>query len=205
MVGMTDTPPRRRAPGMSPERRREMIIAVAIPLIAQHGTALTTSQVAQAAGIGEATIFRVFKDKDELIAACIGEALRPDNMVDGIASIELDQPLDARLTEAADALTAHLTRIGSVVGALHATGHHAIRDPNARPDPNARETSMHATTEALAALIEPDAAHLRLGVEQTAALFLAQLFSRTRPLPGSELTTAESVDLFLHGALKGAA
>lgn len=190
---------------MSPERRREMIIAVAIPLIAQHGTAITTSQVAQAAGIGEATIFRAFRDKEELIDACIAEALRPDNVIDGIASIALDQPLTDRLVEAADALSAHLSRMGSLIGALHAGGRPARRDPDARPDPKAREDSTRATVQAMTALFEPDADQLRLPVEQVAALFLGQLFSRARPMAGADLSPADTVDLFLHGALRSAA
>src|SRR5215207_6698584 len=131
--GMDDTPPpRRRAPGMSPERRREMIIAAALPLIAEHGTALTTSRVAKAAGIGEATIFRVFADKDELLDACIAEVLRPDTALDGIASVPLDQPLSDRLVEAAATLQAHLGRIRDVLGALHDPGRMERR---ARPAP----------------------------------------------------------------------
>src|SRR3954453_17414594 len=104
---MDDTPPRRRAPGMSPERRREMIVAAALPLVAEHGAALTTATVARAAGIGEATIFRVFADKDELLAACTADGVRPDTPLDSIAAIPLGGPLADRLVEAAGALQAY--------------------------------------------------------------------------------------------------
>jgi hypothetical protein len=40
-----------------------------------------------------------------------------------LASISLDEPLAVRLTEAAEALRAHLDRIGAVIGTLHASGH----------------------------------------------------------------------------------
>lgn len=72
-----NTPTRRRAPGMSPEQRRAMIIQAAIPLITEYGSAVTTAKIARAAGIGEGTVFRVFADKDELLQACIAEALSP--------------------------------------------------------------------------------------------------------------------------------
>ena len=85
---------------MSPERRKAMIVAAALPLVAEYGTAVTTSQIAKAAGIGEATIFRVFADKEELLDACMNEALRPDHAVEQIASIPLDQPLADRLADA---------------------------------------------------------------------------------------------------------
>ncbi|WP_243714648.1 TetR/AcrR family transcriptional regulator, partial [Actinomadura bangladeshensis] len=112
---------RRRAPGMSPQQRREMIVRTALPLVAEHGTAVTTGQIARAAGIGEATIFRVFADKDELLDACVAEALRPDHVLAEIEAIPLDQPLTARLTEASAAIEAYLARMGLVIGALHAT------------------------------------------------------------------------------------
>ncbi|MCW3844297.1 TetR/AcrR family transcriptional regulator, partial [Micromonospora yasonensis] len=59
--------PRRRAPGMSPDQRRAMIVRAALPLLATYGAGLTTAQVARAAGIGEATVFRAFADKDALL------------------------------------------------------------------------------------------------------------------------------------------
>src|SRR6185369_6484307 len=120
---MTEQPVRRRAPGMSPEQRREMIIHAALPLVAEYGTAVTTAQVARAAGIGEATIFRVFADKEELMHACIAEATDPNHVVRELASISLEDPLPDRLIEAADALRAHLARLGAVLGSLHASGH----------------------------------------------------------------------------------
>src|SRR3954454_1015178 len=105
------TPTRRRAPGMSPEDRRRSIIAAVLPLMIDHGTSVTTNQIARAAGIGEGTIFRAFKDKEELFDACVVEALRPDHVLDAIAEIPVDQPLTDRLVEAAEALRAHLERM----------------------------------------------------------------------------------------------
>ncbi|WP_232662270.1 TetR/AcrR family transcriptional regulator [Pseudonocardia sp. TRM90224] len=203
---MTEPVPRRRAPGMTPERRREMIVAAALPLVAEQGAAITTSQVARAAGIGEATIFRVFRDKDELLDACIVEALRPDTALDEIASIDLDQPLAERLTEAATALDAHLARIGAVVGALHGT---RPRDRRARdeqgehPPASARTQSYQDTIDAISALLAPEKAALRYPAEQLAGMFVSQLFARTRPFSGSVITTEQLVDLFLNGALQG--
>ena len=52
---------------MSPEDRRQMIVRAVLPLVVEHGAAVTTSQIARAAGICEGTVFRAFKDKDELL------------------------------------------------------------------------------------------------------------------------------------------
>ncbi|GFE15123.1 TetR family transcriptional regulator [Streptomyces glebosus] len=106
-----------------------MIVAAALPLVAEYGAAVTTSQIARAAGIGEGTIFRAFKDKDELLDACVTEAVGTDHVLRALASISLDEPLPARLAEAAEALHAHLERMGTVVGALHASGHRRSRGP----------------------------------------------------------------------------
>src|SRR3954462_3758635 len=124
---MSEQTTRRRAPGMSVEQRRQMIVAAALPLVAEYGAAATTSKVARAAGIGEATIFRAFTDKEELLDACMAEVVRSDHVVREVGSIPLDQPLAPRLPEAADPLSAHLPRLGAMAGALQASGHRLRR------------------------------------------------------------------------------
>ncbi|MEV4006072.1 helix-turn-helix domain-containing protein [Actinomadura sp. NPDC049753] len=196
---------RRRAPGMSPEQRREMIIRTALPLVAERGMAVTTAQIARAAGIGEATIFRVFADKDDLLDACVAEALRTDHVLAEIGAIPLDQPLPARLAEAAAAIDAYLARMGLVIGALHASGRRARPEPGAgEPGPD-RAAAMTRTREALAELFEPERDRLRLPVDQIAGLFMGFVFSRARPAAGPDaqpLSVEEYLDVFLHGALK---
>jgi AcrR family transcriptional regulator len=206
---------------MTPERRREMVIRAALPLIAERGAAVTTQQVARAAGIGEATIFRVFPDKEALLDACVAEALDPSTVLDMLRSIDLDQPLADRLTEAVEALRAHVERIGTVIGALHASGHRRRRPspgelpgPDSRPDsgpdsgpntpPNSapdsgrnsalsRDEQRAAIQEAVAELFAPERDRLRLPVEDVTDAFLAQ--SR------ASMAAGRFVDLFLNGAL----
>ncbi|MEV1239156.1 TetR/AcrR family transcriptional regulator [Nonomuraea sp. NPDC049750] len=193
---MSEKPVRRRAPGMSPEERRAMIIAAALPLVAEYGTAVTTSKIARAAGIGEATVFRVFADKDELLDACMVEAMRTDRVVTELASIPLDQPLADRLTDAADALRAHLERMGAVAGALHSSGHRS-GERRGRPQPGSREASMELIGDSIADLLEPDEAALRLPAAQVSKIFLGLLFARS-----AVLSTGQLVEVFLHGAIE---
>ncbi|QXJ26972.1 TetR/AcrR family transcriptional regulator [Actinomadura graeca] len=192
---------------MTPERRREMIVRTALPLVAEHGTAVTTGQIARAAGIGEATVFRVFADKDELLDACVAEALRTDHVLAEIEAVPLDQPLRDRLAEAFSAIEAYLARIGTVLGALHATGRGQAPRPRSHgpPGESGRDAAMSRTRDALAALLEPDRDRLRLPAQQVAGLFMGLAFTRARPPagPGTQGPSLEEyLDVFLHGALK---
>ncbi|MGY1577256.1 TetR/AcrR family transcriptional regulator [Streptomyces sp. MN13] len=192
---------RRRAPAMSPERRREMIIQTAIPLIAEYGAAVTTAKIARAAGIGEGTIFRVFADKDELLQACVAEALSPEHAIRELDAIDVSQPLPDRLAEAAEALQAHMSRMGAIVGSL---GHRGGKHPGTVRGAG-RDESTTRIRAALAELLEPDKATLRRPPEQIAALFFGLLFTQPRTEDEPDLTPPELVEVFLHGVVSGRA
>jgi AcrR family transcriptional regulator len=203
---MTETPAKRRAPGMSTENRREMIVAAAVPLLLEHGSAVTTLQIARAAGIGEATVFRAFADKDELLHACVAAALRNDHVLAELDAVPLDQPLAARLTEAAATLHAYLHRMGAVIAAVHG-GRPPVRgeqgpagDP-ARDPAGGRAEAAERTRRAVIRLLEPDQAALRLPADRLATVFLGLLGSG-RGVPGEPSVPMETlVDVFLHGAV----
>ncbi|WP_405521965.1 TetR/AcrR family transcriptional regulator [Streptomyces canus] len=188
---------RRRAPAMSPEQRRTMIIQTAIPLIAEYGAAVTTAKIARAAGIGEGTIFRVFADKDELLRACMAEALSPEHAIRELDAIDLSQPLPDRLAEAAEALQAHLARMGAIAGSL---GHGGGKHPGTVRGAGRTESTTRIRA-ALADLLEPDKASLRRPPEQIAALFFGLLFTQPRTDDEPDLTPQELAEVFLHGAL----
>jgi AcrR family transcriptional regulator len=190
---------------MSPEARREMIVAAAVPLLVEHGAAVGTLQIAKAAGIGEATIFRVFTDKDELLDACVAAALRNDHVLAELDAVPLDQPLAARLTEAAATLQAYLHRMGTVIAAVHAAGRRPDRARGTLGESGRgafadREEASERTLQAVVRLLEPDRAALRLPIEQLAAVFLSMLFSR-RGAPAADTPTETLVDIFLHGVV----
>jgi AcrR family transcriptional regulator len=187
---------------MSPEQRRDMIVAAALPLLLEHGAAVSTLQIAQAAGIGEATVFRAFADKDELLDACVAAVLRNDHVLAELDAVPLDQPLAARLTEAATTLHAYLERMGAVIGAVHSAGRRAERGrPRDGDATGSRADATERTRQAVLRLLEPDRAALRLPADELAVIFLGMLFGR-RGAPGGPATPVDTlVDVFLHGVV----
>ncbi|MFG3256389.1 TetR/AcrR family transcriptional regulator [Streptomyces sp. NPDC048172] len=199
---MAETPARRRAPAMSPDQRRAMIVTAALPLVVEYGAAVTTAKIARAAGIGEGTIFRAFEDKDALLAACMEEVVRPDDTVAHLGAVALDQPLAGRLTEAAEVMRGYMNRIGDVAGALASVGKLSRQPPGeGGGTPPDREAGLAAPRAALAALFEPDREALRLSPERLADAFQMLLMSTGRPGAPEPLSMEELVELFLHGAL----
>jgi AcrR family transcriptional regulator len=53
-------------------RNRERIVAAAMEVFAERGLEASTAEIASRAGVGEATLFRRFPTKDDLITAIIG-------------------------------------------------------------------------------------------------------------------------------------
>src|SRR3954469_17045084 len=96
---------KRRAPAMTLEQRREAIVRSTLPLLIEHGGTVSTSQIAAAAGIAEGTVFRAFKDKQELLLACMEAGMNSEEEVARIAAIGHDGPLQERLTDGVRAVS----------------------------------------------------------------------------------------------------
>src|ERR1700761_810536 len=56
-------------------RNRERIVAAAMEVFAERGLDASTAEIAARAGVGEATLFRRFPTKDDLVIAIIGAQL----------------------------------------------------------------------------------------------------------------------------------
>ncbi|RJQ82341.1 TetR/AcrR family transcriptional regulator [Pseudonocardiaceae bacterium YIM PH 21723] len=200
---------RRRAPRQSVEERRAMVIQAAIPLLVELGPAVTTLQIARAAGISEPTIFRAFTDKNELLAACLADVTDSRHVVAELTAIDDSLPLPDRLNTAIEAIRAQGERTGSVIMAVGAAGALRHRDrqsmePGERTRLEESRTTgyleMHA---AMTAVLEADQAALRLPAADIATHVLAIVLSLGRgggwDKGPASITTDGLVDLILHG------
>ncbi|MFI5267984.1 MAG: TetR/AcrR family transcriptional regulator [Chloroflexota bacterium] len=194
---------RHRAPAMNPAERRQEIISATLPLLREYGANVTTSQIAHAAGIAEGTIFRVFEDKRELLQAALCAAMSADAEVATIGDISADRPLVERLVQALAAISDYQERLWSLMRALQESGWRPEHDKFGDKDNHPRQ-QMRRVAAAMADLVSPDSATLRLSSGQAAGMLLALAFTnhmQEHGLGGPPATPERLVDLFLHGAL----
>ncbi|SDN51297.1 TetR/AcrR family transcriptional regulator [Allokutzneria albata] len=192
---------RRRAPAMSPEDRRDSIVRATLPLLAEHGGNVTTSQIARAAGIAEGTVFRVFADKKELIGACLEAAFRPDGLAAELTAIPATEGLHKSLVRAVRAIGAHVDRLGSLMQGLAASGYRQDDRENADGEDGPMR-HLAPISQALSALLAPHDAQLRLGAERSTGYLMGLVFvdRLAGRFGGTTADPEELVDLFLRGA-----
>ena len=165
---------RHRAAALPPEERRAAIIAATVPLLLSHGAAITTRQIAEAAGIAEGTIFRVFPDKDSLIEAAIETAFDDAPVDEALRAIDRSLALEQRLAAAVDIIELRVTRIWQLMTAVGMT-----KIPDKGPGTSGRRGPPDLT--ALAALFEPDLDRLAMDPSSAAHLLRGMTFANFHP------------------------
>lgn len=178
-----------RAAPLPPEERRLAIIHAIIPLLGEHGPAVTTKQIAAAAGVSEGTIFNVFEDKDDLIRASFEAAIDPAPFERAVGEIDRRLPFEQQVVAAADLSQRRIVHIWKLIGALGPHHHHP------------KHGGPFADSPALNALFERFRGRLRVEPTEASRLLRALTLSLTHPMMTDHpRTPAEIVDLFLHGA-----
>lgn len=104
---------------MSRDERRAAIAYATIPLLEQHGSQVSTRQIAVAAGVAEGTLFRAFDDKVELLAAAAERALDPTARVAEIDDLPPAPDLAAELVQVARVISDGSRRVRRVMLAVH--------------------------------------------------------------------------------------
>jgi AcrR family transcriptional regulator len=174
---------------MPPEARRAAIVEATLPLLLERGGAVSTRQIAEAAGIAEGTIFRVFPDKDAVIQAAIEQAIDPAPTDRAIAGIDATGSFDDQLVEAVrimQARTVAIWQLLAVVGDVH------------KP-----KTGTPPELPSLARLLQAHTAELRTDPDTAARQLRAVTLAVSHPaIYGDPLTPREIVALFLDGMRK---
>jgi AcrR family transcriptional regulator len=172
---------------MAPEARRSMIVAVALDLLVEHGDRVTTRQIAEAAGIAEGTIFRVFADKDELIAAVIDAAVDPAPLEAALDAFDPDLEFRDALRATVVVLQRRVFGVWRLLSSIGPRYHEQARRPITSSDALTRLFARHRAC----ITVEP----------ATAARSLRALtLSTTHPMMIDEpMSPDELVELFLHG------
>ncbi|HEV2705212.1 MAG TPA: TetR/AcrR family transcriptional regulator [Pyrinomonadaceae bacterium] len=118
-------PPQAHPARMAADERRQQIVAVAMRLFSERGfRGTTTKEIAQAAGVSEAIIFRHFATKDELYTAIIDHKACAGGLAD------LSRPVaEAVEAEVADAIARKDDR-AVFEGLARAMMEHHAKDPD---------------------------------------------------------------------------
>ena len=206
---MASTSSSGRAAPMAPEQRRAAIVGSTLALIRQHGAQVSTRQIAEAAGVAEGTIFRVFPSKDALICAAKDAAFDLLPVVAQIRGIPSDEPLEQRLLQVAVILQERLRSVIELLTALRlqtppggSRAEESGRSRGAQAHTHPHEPTEHAPLLlAIADLVRPDRDQLTCEPEQVARLMRLLCFASSHPriADGVPLTPQEVVGLLLDG------
>lgn len=188
VVGVTP-----RATPLSAEDRRTTLIDATLPLLLEHGRTVTSKQIAEAAGIAEGTIFRVFDSKDDLIAAALDHAFDIEPFLDDLRRIEPDQSLRALVSDIVTLLQIRFHGIFELMTAVGMFGPPAGRKPLAE-----KRAEAAAIMELLLA---PHAHELAVPVSEFVHITRLLTFSGSHPhlSDGRILTADEIVTTVLDG------
>jgi AcrR family transcriptional regulator len=181
---------------MTPQDRRAALVEATIPLLHEHGRSVTTKLIADAAGVAEGTIFRVFESKDDLVTAALEKALDMEPFLADLESVDLDRPLRERLVDLSSRLQERFRGIFSLMTAMGMVGppksHRHMEDGRRRAE------------KAMVAVVEPDADRLTCTPDQLVHMLRMLTFSGTHPhiSDGHLLTPDQIVDTLLDGVLR---
>ena len=192
-----------RAAALPPDERRRAIIEAVAPLLLEHGADVTTRQIAEAAGVAEGTLFRVFPDKVTLLHATAHSMLDPDRNRRAFRDIDPALPLDQMVAVVTEQLVHSTRQAMAVLMALR--GLRAGPDRSDRPGPPSFVIeSYRALMQGLTELFERYRDELRVEPERAALLLRALVFGSRQPWtdPSESPTSDEIASVLLTGVAR---
>ncbi len=185
---------------MAPDDRRRAIIEAVTPLLVEHGASVTTRQMAEAAGVAEGTIFRVFPDKCALINEVVKASVDPAPFHRALGAVDPDSPIEVQIRTAAAALQLRVERMMALTGVLRTlhTGDHDSHDP-----PEFVVAAHRSVMDAITDLFERHHNQLRVEPARAAVMLRGLVFAASFPiLPAPQRPTMdEGIDLMLNGLI----
>jgi AcrR family transcriptional regulator len=194
--GPAEQPGTGRARPLPPDERRAKLIAATVPLLAKYGPKVTTRQIAEAAGVAEGTIFRVFPHKDGLVRVALTQALDPAPTIAELLAIDVRLPLRERLVAVTEILQRRLIQVFELMVAARLHG----------PPPEGRERHNTAPRHEqilneIVRLLEPDRDQFRCPVPEVVRVLRLLTFAGSHPMisDGHLLTAEEIASVVLDG------
>ena len=176
-----------RALALPADERRRGIVDATLRLLLETGDMVTTRQIADAAGIAEGTIFRVFEDKDAVIAAALERALDTEPLEQALGALAAGQRFEDALEAAVVIIQQRVIDIWRLVSSIGSRFYDKGRRPAGPP-------------VALVHLLAPHRERLAVDAVAAARLLWALTLSVTHPVLVDEpMSPPDIVRLFLYG------
>lgn len=186
------------------------------PLVLARGASVTTKELAQAAGVAEGTLFRVFADKATLVREVVHAAIDPASAVPELDAIDRSSWLEHRLTRVFEIGFEQITATIRWVGVLHELarddaggGPHESRAEAGRAWIASQQAGEAAVRAALTRVLEPDADRFGRPLADVVELLdvlivgasMQAVNAARRGRAPTEPPVDQLVDTFLHGVL----
>jgi len=185
-----------RATPMPADDRRTALVEVTLPLLLEHGRTVTTRQIAEAAGVAEGTIFRVFESKDDLVLAAVERGLDVEPLLAALETIDHDQDLRGRLLDLCARLQARFEGVFLLMSAMGMVGpprsHRHMEEGRRRAD------------RLMVAAVEPFSDQITCRPQELVHMLRLLTFAGTHPhlSDGHPLTPDQIVGTLLDGVLR---
>lgn len=178
-----------RAAPLPPEQRRAAIIDAALSLLEDSGPELTTRMVAEAAGVAEGTLFRVFPTLPDLLGATYTEFLSRARLMTRLEAVETGDTLESATLGCVRGIVDYFSHIHAV---LPPPRHDAAHSPTAACVHDAHMQRFADLRNWVEATVAPHADELTVSPEDYAhflkALAIGLAMARTGALTPEDVT-----------------